>query len=169
METTTEVRVEGRTAEEWEQAARESEQRAAESFERCDTDGFLSQWASGITAREYRAKADLARSGGKVTTSALFTMTGELVPAKMYETRYGWAWRTVEGRWINESKAQAAEKRRAYLESKYEVRVGAVEVPGRVVVRGTSKVSVGVSIIPAEDRWWTGEYEVVSTDEIGRY
>ena len=44
--------------------ASEHDQKAFDSFERCDTDGFLSQWAHGFLAQEARAKADLLEAGG---------------------------------------------------------------------------------------------------------
>lgn len=61
---------------------------AQESFDRCDTDGFLSQWASGITAQLKRRQADLLDAGGKAEFPALFK-DGQLVAAKVIQTRYG--------------------------------------------------------------------------------
>jgi len=43
----------------------ECHQWAEESFERSDTDGFLSQWASGITARLHEVRAEIARNCGR--------------------------------------------------------------------------------------------------------
>jgi len=70
------------------QAAR-NEQAAADSFERCDTDGFVSQWALGVTAQQHRLQADIVENGGKGEFLALFDLDGNLVPAKLVETRYG--------------------------------------------------------------------------------
>ena len=39
-----------KTAQEYRNEAAELHNRVEESFERCDTDGFLSQWANGISA-----------------------------------------------------------------------------------------------------------------------
>lgn len=88
--------VEGRTAEQWREQARQSNQRAADSFASCDTDGFLSQWASGIMAREYMLKADLAEAGGMWSFSVLTDLDGVMVPAKRIETRYGTKWAVFE-------------------------------------------------------------------------
>lgn len=82
-----------KTAEELRARAAASEQRAVDSWERSDTDGFVSQWASGISAREDRANAAIADNGGVSTFRALADAeTGELVPAVWLNTRYGGAW-----------------------------------------------------------------------------
>jgi hypothetical protein len=65
------------------------DQAAHDSFERCDTDGALSQWASQATARKLRAEADLIEAGGVARFTALFTLDGELVPSWDVQTRYG--------------------------------------------------------------------------------
>ena len=70
-------------------AAHQADQEAQDSFDRCDTDGFLSQWASGMTGRLHRAKAEIAEQGGKAEFPALFDLAGNLVAAKLVETRYG--------------------------------------------------------------------------------
>jgi hypothetical protein len=66
-----------------------ADQAAYDSFERCDTDGFLTQWASGLTAQEKRAQARIAEAGGVAEFPALFTLAGEPVPARLVSTRYG--------------------------------------------------------------------------------
>ena len=73
--------------------AAEARAEAAASFKRCDTDGFVSQWASGITAQLADAKADLIEAGGVAEFPALLDVdTGEWVPSKLIDTRYGTAW-----------------------------------------------------------------------------
>ncbi|MFZ4434583.1 MAG: hypothetical protein ACOYOQ_15430 [Microthrixaceae bacterium] len=73
--------------------AAEARAEAAASFERVDTDGFVSQWASGINAQLADAKADLIEAGGVAEFPALFDVdTGEWVPSKLIDTRYGTAW-----------------------------------------------------------------------------
>ena len=73
----------GMTAAEHRQAATVADQRAADSFERCDTDGFLSQWADGITAQLHRAQAAIIENGGKDTFAGLFNEAGQRVKAKV--------------------------------------------------------------------------------------
>jgi hypothetical protein len=80
-------------AERCEQKARKCEEQREESFQRCDTDGFVSQWASGLTAREQRAKAKVLRQGGTDTFLGLFDRaTGQRLPAKVISTRFGSRW-----------------------------------------------------------------------------
>jgi hypothetical protein len=104
------------TPQQLREQARECRRRAYESFENCDTDGFLSQWASNITADELEMKADLLEKDNVSEFTALFTATGELIPdAREVETRFGWAWvHKVDGQsvWFNPSKAKNEDTRR---------------------------------------------------------
>lgn len=77
-----------------EQAA-QHERNAAESFDRCDTDGFVSQWASGINAQVARASAQIAEDGGvaRFERTLLQTLEGEAVDFRVVETRYGTRYR----------------------------------------------------------------------------
>jgi hypothetical protein len=62
-----------------------------DSWERSDTDGFLSQWASGINARLDDVKAEIADADGLgvFERTGLVTLDGEPVESKVVETRYG--------------------------------------------------------------------------------
>lgn len=52
------------------------------SFQRCDTDGFLSQWANGLTARKEEAEAEILENGGHALIAVLVDReTGERVEA----------------------------------------------------------------------------------------
>lgn len=53
-----------KTAQEYREMAAQDRSDKAESFERCDTDGFMSQWASGMMARLNDALAEIADNGG---------------------------------------------------------------------------------------------------------
>lgn len=66
-------------------------QEAADSFERCDTDGFISQWASGLTARECSLQATILRQGGVGAFYGLFK-DGRRVKARLVETEWGTSW-----------------------------------------------------------------------------
>lgn len=72
--------------------AAESAKRAADSWERSDTDGFLSQWASGLTADKARMQADLIERGSTHEFIALFDLSGNWVPARPVDGRYGRSW-----------------------------------------------------------------------------
>lgn len=87
-----------RTAEEFRAMARERHERREESFERCDTDGFMSQWAAQEMARRYELAATLAENDGYSDFPALFDLDGNIVPARIVETRYGAKWLVLD-RW----------------------------------------------------------------------
>lgn len=75
--------------------AAQHEQDARDSFERCDTDGFLSQWASQQMSALERTNARIAEVGGVWTFSRLQLLTtdGEATDARLVETKYGQRWR----------------------------------------------------------------------------
>lgn len=75
-------------------AAYESEARAI--WERSDTDGFLSEWAMGLSAAKARREADLVEAGGVHEFLALFTTEGEWVPAKVIEGHWGPRWMVLD-------------------------------------------------------------------------
>jgi len=71
-------------------AANAADAEAEASFQRCDTDGFLSQWAHGITADRLRRQAQIEEDGGMAVFPALFDLdTNAPVPSRMVQTRYG--------------------------------------------------------------------------------
>ena len=71
--------------------SRRCHQRSYESFQRCDTDGFLSQWAADQMAAKYRLMADLADNDGMWTFRTL-GRNGVMIPCREIKTRYGWKW-----------------------------------------------------------------------------
>ena len=89
-----------------------------ESWERSDTDGFLSQWASRSMARTYRRLAELAANGGDVQEiDWVFTADGTPVQEFSYvQGQYGTSIRIFhEGKvsWFNQSHAKKAVRREA--------------------------------------------------------
>lgn len=79
------------TAEEHKTLAAKHIQAAQDSFDRCDTDGFLSQWANGITGNLHQAKARLAANGGKSVFKGLYAGDRRL-EARITETKFGMVW-----------------------------------------------------------------------------
>lgn len=88
---TTEIKIDGLTAAEHAAKAAQCAQSAYDSFERCDTDGFLSQWASNLTSNLHRAKAEIAARGGKHHFTGLYE-GDRRVAARMIDTQFGDAW-----------------------------------------------------------------------------
>lgn len=112
----------GKTGDELREMASESARRSRDSFDRCDTDGFLSQWASDTTARLYRHAADLADNGWTAEFDELFDAeTGERLNVRLVETRYGMAfvYDTPQGAvWVSRSHASTDAKRRKHYAGK---------------------------------------------------
>jgi len=65
----------------------------ADSFERCDTDGFLSQWSSNIHGQLELVRERIAFDGGLADFAGLFEVEGDRrVKAKQVRTKFGAAW-----------------------------------------------------------------------------
>ena len=67
-------------------------EKAQESFERCDTDGFLSQWALGLGSQKKSAQAKILENGGKSEFLGLYDAVGTRVPAKLIRGKFGPVW-----------------------------------------------------------------------------
>lgn len=93
-----------KTAQEHRAKAAQHETDRAESWERSDTDGFLSQWASGLNAQLERRKADLVDAGKMAVFTGLFE-GDRRVKARMITTKYGVAWL------LHEDEAELIERR----------------------------------------------------------
>ena len=69
----------------------EEARKREESFQRCDTDGFLSQWAHDQNSVKNAHLAALARNEGRILVGVYVDReTGEPVPARGIRTRYGY-------------------------------------------------------------------------------
>lgn len=136
-------------AEKLRQEAAHSIKLAQESYERSDTAGFMSQWASNSVADKNRLKAEIAENNGKSTFRALFDLKGNYVAAKEVNTRYGWAWGIFEdpenpenfSGFVNESKSKDDSKKAALLLKKGYT-MGRIMAPAYVTSFGENLVSV---------------------------
>lgn len=95
-----------KTAAEYRAEAAAHETARFESIERCDTDGFVSQWAHGKSAELARAKADLVDAGGVAEFPGLYRrsdgarMRAKLISYKCsytYSTKWAWSFRNADG------------------------------------------------------------------------
>lgn len=141
-----------------------------ESWDRSDTDGFLSQWASGLSASLARAKANLIEQGNVAEFSALFDLEGQVISTHSGWGQYGPYFRLTDEaaerfgrRFINPSMANDPAREHAN-NAKKGVAVGTIRVAAYADLRGQSATSVGVCILPDVDALRRGDYEVVSTD-----
>lgn len=62
-----------------------------ESFERCDTDGFVSQWAHSVLEERESVKAQIARNNGFAVFNGLYEGKRR-IKAREIQTRFGSAW-----------------------------------------------------------------------------
>jgi hypothetical protein len=125
------------------------DQAVQDSWERSDTDGFMSQWASGLGAAKLRYEADIADQGGRAHFPALFDTAGNLVAAKLIDTQYGLSWALLASDnpqariigWFNPSRARKAATRLAN-DTRKGYTVGTIMAPAYVDFRGSNAVSV---------------------------
>lgn len=87
-----------KTSAELRAEAARHDQEAHDSFERCDTDGALSQWASGLSAQKARLEADLIDKGGVSEFLTLFDLEGHYQPAVPINSRYGMRWMLLDAK-----------------------------------------------------------------------
>lgn len=161
----------GKTAAQWRAEARRLERSREESWERCDNDGFLSQWASGINARESELKAQVAEKGGFWEFPALFDLDGNLVAAKLIETKFGVSWGVLENddprsrvvKWVNRSYAKSAATRNRNMAKKGYAE-GTVLARCYVDTIGASYTSVHAAVLRA-DGGFSRDVEIVATEE----
>lgn len=128
----------GKTAEEWRQMAAASRKRSYDSYQNCDTDGFVSQWGGDLMAREYDLSAQLAETNGAMETVALFDLDGNLVDARHGWGKFGEYWMLLDSNGVkvgffSPSQAKDTDKRVATDRRKgYYV--------GRATVRAIAKI-----------------------------
>jgi hypothetical protein len=95
-----------KTAEDYRAEAARHEAAREESFQRSDTDGFLTQWAHGKSAELARARAKIAEAGGTSTFRGLYRRSdGKRMRAKLISyrcsytgsTKWAWSFRNADG------------------------------------------------------------------------
>lgn len=153
------------TPDQLREQARQKDRDAIESFERCDTDGFISQWSSGLTAERLRREAQLLEDGGLAEFPALFDLDGNYVPAKLIDGRYGECWAllntdgTFTGEFITAFPARRATiVKKGYLE-------GVVKRPARVkVMSGKGGMATAYVGVYATDSPLDAPAEIVTHD-----
>lgn len=124
-----------------------------------DTDGYLSQWASGQMASRYHALADLADNGGVMDTLALF-FNGELASTDQRNGQYGLYWV------LNDAAAAAYGKRffngsRSLLKS---VKLDRAKGFTFGTLRVAAAVDRNSRAYPNREAIHAGAFEVVCTD-----
>lgn len=141
-----------KSAAEYRAKAHQHYQDAEDSFDRCDTDGFLSQWASGVSARIDEALACLAENDGKATVRVLADLDGNRVNARPMQTRFGTAWGILDGNGKIVEWASYCPKNAKTLAKKGYQEI-MIEMPCVVMTYEAGSMSVGVRYWPEE---WLG-------------
>lgn len=128
------------------------DQEAYDSFERSDTDGFVSQWASGVSGKKARLQAEIDEAGGMAEFPALLDAEGNRVQAKLIDSRHGPVWVRCddEGEFVRDSsgKPEFLGKKRmrelGYTEGKEMAPAKAVTwaPPGATGLSGATSVQV---------------------------
>lgn len=166
----------GKTADEWRVVAAASRKRSADSFERSDTDGFLSQWAGDMSASEADLKADIAEANGMIDVEALFLADGRIASTHYGNGDFGPYWRLndtaalVYGkRFFNPSQAGKSATRRRN-NAKKGFTIGTIRVAAYVTLSGGGKglsgaLSVRPVALPDVDALKSGDFVVVATDD----
>lgn len=161
-------------ADRLDEAAAQKRRDAEESFQRCDTDGFLSQWASGLGASERNLQAAILRNGGTSVFRGLY-YKGQRLKAKQisFQDRYSYGWVT---KWLcdtDDPLTLEATQGRKWLptrsygsKSNVQNKLGVYEANERdwawVKIKGQDKVSCAACIIRV------GDHEGADSIYVGR-
>ena len=136
------------TAEEWRGMAKRKVEAVEDSWERSDTDGFLSQWAGSQMSSMYHELAKVAENGGRAEIPWLFDAEGNLIEDWGWvKTRYGGSIRVGRGddvKWFNPSHAKKGADRLARDRAKG-FTMGLVET--EVVLHFVGEVTLGVGYL----------------------
>lgn len=103
-----------------------------ESFERCDTDGFLSQWASDITGRKRYAEAAVVRNGHRGVFPVILRLDGSMFAFETIQGNWGPVWfaeapRAGESPFLSTAKREATYQAKGY-------RLAWAVLPARVIL-----------------------------------
>ncbi|MDX3100493.1 hypothetical protein [Nonomuraea angiospora] len=160
------------TATELREQAILDDQAAQDSFERCDTDGALSQWAHSMNAQEARLQADIEENGGRALFLALFDTAGNLVPAKRMDSQYskhGIYFALLDGngritgQWFTPSQSQDARRARKADAAKG-FYVGYVMAPAKAELRGGNVCTV-TAVAVRTDGGYSEDVEIVDNGQ----
>lgn len=83
-----------KTAEQLLEEAAGLDRKVQESWERSDTDGFLTQWALDLGAQKLRAQAEIVANGGMGTFIGLYEGDRRVIAKRIQQPRYGAPWLT---------------------------------------------------------------------------
>jgi hypothetical protein len=126
------------TIEDHREYAKACRKRSQESFDRCDTDGFLSQWASDITARLHDVQATILENGG-VSDFLVLREGRRRVDAKLIDTQYGPAWILSDKEEKKFGRKFIPYGAKSRVQKKLGLREGKEKAPAVAVIAGSGK------------------------------
>lgn len=155
-----------KTAEEYREMAGRSRRSSEESFERCDTDGFLSQWASDQMAAKYDALARLAENEGRAFFRVYLDESGSPVPARTIQTKYG-SRVAIFGSWADCcSRGGRVEEWLSYKQADARYGLGYFEVEASIEMVGNG-YNLGMAVKPFRGYdLGTGAYFSIGEDDV---
>lgn len=164
-----------KTADEYRAEAAAHRAAEAESFARCDTDGFISQYVHTLNAREASVKARLAEQGGMEDFGALFHLDGTIASTHQADGEYGSYWVLNDEatarfgkRFVSLSRAKNGQRRYEANRAKG-FTIGTIRVEAYTEMVGNGRglgaiMTVRTVVKPNVEALKKGEFEVLVTD-----
>ena len=111
-------------------------QEAQDSFDRCDTDGFLSQWAHGLNSSKCTLQAEIESNNGRASFPALFDLDENLIRAKLIDGRFGNCWALMNEKDEFIGKFISAFPKRVSTMERKGYREGTIDAPAYAAIVG---------------------------------
>jgi hypothetical protein len=121
--------------------ARKLEREAFDSFERCDTDGALSQWGLRLSADRLRLQAKIVEEGGTAPFRTLFRLDGTFQPAVEIEGKWGWRWMVLDQDGVRTGQYLPWAPVRRDTLAKHGFVEGIARFPAKAAIRGKDMIS----------------------------
>ena len=123
-----------------------------QSFERCDTDGFMSQWAHGVMAQVHQAKAEIIENGNMAVFDGLYD-GDRRVMAKIIDTQFGASWLLSDEEAIKYGRKFVPIGSNSRVQKQLGLRQRDEMAPAWVTTGGGSITSVRAIVFRTGDKW----------------
>ena len=141
-----------KSAEQYRAAAADCRQREADSFERSDTDGFMSQWASNVMAQVNEIKAEIVENGNMGIFRGLYD-GNRRVMAKVIDTKFGASWLLSDEESSKYGRKFLPIGSNSRVQKQLGLRERMEKAPAWVTTAGNSIASVSPVIFRTGDKW----------------
>lgn len=140
------------TAQQYRESAAKHIEAERESFERCDTDGFMSQWAHSMSAQLDEAKAEIVENGNSSVFVGLYD-GDRRVAAKIIQTRFGSTWLLSDEEANKYGRKFVAIGAKSRVQKQLGLRERKEVAPAWVTLSGNTAVNVRPVIFRTGDKW----------------